>query len=52
MYACYRVNLGGHIYWSWAYSYKQAKLNVKYRLHKKRIHDIFIKKMIEANNNE
>lgn len=51
MYKYYRVNIGGCTYYSWAWSYKQARLNVEYRLNKKKIHDYFIRQMTKENDN-
>lgn len=51
MYGCYCVNICKHTYYSWAWSYKQARLNVKYRLRKKKMHDYFIKQMTKEKDN-
>lgn len=51
MYKYYRVDICGNTYYSFARSYKQALLNVRYRLNKKKIHDYFIEQMTKENDN-
>lgn len=49
-YRRYCVNINDHLYYSWAWSYEQARLNVVYRLRKKMIHNYFIEQMTKKEN--